>query len=217
MLRIHGRLSWEGSDNLPVPCDRIQKSAARGATGETLQVILTILAQRLLAAWQIAPSHAVSSYIMVYAGPPPPSGTVHWMFWEGSLMSQALQCRTVLCIDLQPLRAMLVRRILIYPCSSMQLIERKPVEVNLLQVTVCGGVRQRTNPKAHGKHVLLHMLQKKREGKDSVSLQSWSDRSQSEKACNERVAGTRAYLLGSIWSRAQHRWASSLSSAPPRS
>ena len=32
-------------------------------------------------------------YIMVYAGPPPPSGTVHWMFWVGSLMSQALQCR----------------------------------------------------------------------------------------------------------------------------
>jgi len=29
----------------------------------------------------------------VYAGPPPPSGTVHWMFCSGSLMSQALQCR----------------------------------------------------------------------------------------------------------------------------
>ncbi len=40
----------------------------------------------------ISVKHPVT-YITVYAGPPPPSGTVHWMFWEGSLMSQALQCR----------------------------------------------------------------------------------------------------------------------------
>ena len=30
---------------------------------------------------------------MVYAGPPPPSGTLQRMFCAGSLMSQALQCR----------------------------------------------------------------------------------------------------------------------------
>jgi hypothetical protein len=32
------------------------------------------------------------AHITVYAGPPPPSGTVHWMYSLGILMLQHLQC-----------------------------------------------------------------------------------------------------------------------------